>query len=388
MKISYIQFLPKKEEVENSEVKYLAKRLKGKNDAETLTNILEWEDRNLRFWDDRWLMPIIVPIIVFVPIFSLISLLFLSGPNILSVSIVSLLLCLVMVSFQSGKLLERVLIPLLFPFFISLFVIVMIALQMKIIPSRLLVFSIITSLSLGFSVSILLYLGKKYKRIKQNIPEFGIDDIFTLSLPLTKILQYKLAVCRDYAKLTMALLLNLYPNSELYFVEIPRHVAVAVRLDKTTYVLDQHLPILSLKKWVLFWRNRLKKRKLEPRLSLVKKNDDIKIVKTEKFKDHQLQREVNSILSKMILTEITNNLKRELVNRTSVRYSEFRLVLCKNFITLLENDEIVKYSLQRFVKRKIEDELCSRVQDIIDMNLQTRNNNLSLRVKLKGEKSE
>jgi len=386
MKEGHNSFLPKNKEVENPEVRSLAKRLKGRNDAETLTNILEWEDRNLKFWDDRWLMLPIVSVLII----SFVSLLLLLEANILSIFIMLLLLCLFLVSSRSGKLLEMVLIPLLLPFFISLFVVVMAALQMRIVPSHLLVFSVFTSLSLGGSLSVLYYLGKKYKIIKQSVPEFEIGDIFALSLPLTKILSYRLAVCRDYAKLTMALLLNLYPNGKLYFVEIPGHVAAAVKLDETIYVLDQHLPILSLKKWIQVWKNKLGKRKLEPQLLMVKKNDGIKIIKTEKFRDDRSQYEANSTLSKMILAEITNKLKREfLVKKMSVKnFEEFQLPVVKKFRMFLEDDEVIKYSLQRHVKMKIEDELCNRIQDMVDLDLQENNNGLILKVKLKGEESE
>lgn len=54
----------------------------------------------------------------------------------------------------------------------------------------------------------------RYGNIKRLVPEFRIGDTFTLSLPIEKILKYRLSVCRDYAKLTMALLLDLHPKSD------------------------------------------------------------------------------------------------------------------------------------------------------------------------------
>ena len=42
------------EEIENSEIKQLANRLKAVSDKETLTNVLEWQDRNIVFWFERY----------------------------------------------------------------------------------------------------------------------------------------------------------------------------------------------------------------------------------------------------------------------------------------------------------------------------------------------
>ena len=46
-------YCPTTREVANSAIKELAKRLNGESDRETLTNILEWEDANINFWDER-----------------------------------------------------------------------------------------------------------------------------------------------------------------------------------------------------------------------------------------------------------------------------------------------------------------------------------------------
>lgn len=48
------QFCPTVEDIENKELGKLAKRLKGDSDKETLTNILEWQDRNIIGWSNRW----------------------------------------------------------------------------------------------------------------------------------------------------------------------------------------------------------------------------------------------------------------------------------------------------------------------------------------------
>jgi hypothetical protein len=45
---------PTSDEIENNKVKSLANRLKAGSYKETLTNILEWQDRNIKFWIERW----------------------------------------------------------------------------------------------------------------------------------------------------------------------------------------------------------------------------------------------------------------------------------------------------------------------------------------------
>ena len=47
------QFLPNSDELENKDVTELLERLKGKSDKETLSNLLEWQERNLDYWNER-----------------------------------------------------------------------------------------------------------------------------------------------------------------------------------------------------------------------------------------------------------------------------------------------------------------------------------------------
>jgi predicted transglutaminase-like protease len=49
-----IGYHPTLKELKNKEVIHLSKRLKGESDKETLTNILEWQDKNIYFWTERW----------------------------------------------------------------------------------------------------------------------------------------------------------------------------------------------------------------------------------------------------------------------------------------------------------------------------------------------
>jgi len=51
--ISYNQFLPSKEDLECKEAKELSKKLIGDSFKGTLTNIVEWQERNIQYWHER-----------------------------------------------------------------------------------------------------------------------------------------------------------------------------------------------------------------------------------------------------------------------------------------------------------------------------------------------
>ena len=102
-----------------------------------------------------------------------------------------------------------------------------------------------------------MFFGEESVKEKTKFREVVIDT-FRPSLPVDKILKYRLAVCRDYAKLTASLLFRVYPNSELYFIfikipiiKIPEHVATGIKIKNKCYVLDQYLPILTKNDWLI-----------------------------------------------------------------------------------------------------------------------------------------
>ncbi|MFN3384248.1 MAG: transglutaminase-like domain-containing protein [Archaeoglobaceae archaeon] len=44
---------PRKEDINNEDIKNLAMRLKGRSDSETLNNVLEWQEKNIVYWSER-----------------------------------------------------------------------------------------------------------------------------------------------------------------------------------------------------------------------------------------------------------------------------------------------------------------------------------------------
>ncbi|MEM0202733.1 MAG: hypothetical protein QXO16_01485 [Archaeoglobaceae archaeon] len=52
---------------------------------------------------------------------------------------------------------------------------------------------------------------------------------------------------------------------------------------------------------------------------------------------------------------------------------------------LYEDDEVVRHSVERLLKRKVGDEFCGRMRDLMDLDLQIENGDLILVTRLKAE---
>jgi predicted transglutaminase-like protease len=306
--------VPALEDINNESVKRLAERLKGRSDKETLTNILEWQEKNILYWADRWHIPSLIAIFIFI-------------------------------------------VALIFGLIFGL-----------------------REIALGVVVGILAFvfafLKLKYRSIRASNPEFSLWDTFKPSLPVGKILGYRLAICRDYAKLTAALLLNLYPSSEIYLIAIPRHVAAGIKFNRKVYVLDQKLPVASLERWLSVWKEKRNKKKLKANVYRLIQNKELKAEKVGRvIMDKDFIPEVN-------LERLTNAVVAEMgVKQVSERSRPDLEIPLKNFAIYYEPDEIVEFSLIRAIKNKIESEFCGNLDKISKIEILQDKNDLILRVK-------
>ncbi|ANF22911.1 transglutaminase-like domain-containing protein [Thermococcus piezophilus] len=50
------EFCPTLGEIDNIKIQRLVNQLKGDSEKETLVNILEWEDKNIRYPTERWIV--------------------------------------------------------------------------------------------------------------------------------------------------------------------------------------------------------------------------------------------------------------------------------------------------------------------------------------------
>ena len=154
----FLGYCPTPKEIENKDLKKLASRLNGESYKETLSNILEWQERNIEFWSERW--PI-YPFLLFI----------------------------------------------MFSVFILLVVIPNIQIKWWLIAVS------ASSAVTVFSVLILLL-----KFIRKIPTKEGLKNTFLPSISINPLLKNRLGVCKDYAKLTACLLLNIYPSAEIYLL--------------------------------------------------------------------------------------------------------------------------------------------------------------------------
>ncbi|MEM3500577.1 MAG: transglutaminase-like domain-containing protein, partial [Candidatus Woesearchaeota archaeon] len=268
--LAYKQFIPTKKDLDCEKLKELTNQLKTKTFDETLVNIAEWQDRNIKYWDERG------GIINYILIVSITILSIIIG-NINNFAYFLLLLIpFLIIGKETLNIIFNIIIlgvSLLLPFVFLILTIPSIT-----ISSNFLILFIALSFILGAFISSILSIYFKYRNIKRFIPDFDMGDTFKLSLPVEKILKYRLSICRDYAKLTAALLLSIYPKNEVYFLLIPSHVAVGIKKDNNIFVIDQKLPILTFNSWKEKWKKRFNKKRLNIEIfKIYLKNKDIEI---------------------------------------------------------------------------------------------------------------
>lgn len=363
------QYLPTFDDIENEEANKIAQKLKGESNKNTLTNIVEWQEQNLQFWVDRHKMFILFYI------FLIVSLFLLPVSNIFK-----LLLGILLISFGLFDLMYPLLnITLLIAFIIVAFTFIFLMNFSE--ANAIFPFShlIILSMVFGGIITLLSYLIIKYRNIKSFQPEFKLEDTFKLSLSVDKIIKYRLAICRDYAKLTATLLLNLYNNSKIYSILIPQHVAIGIKFNGKIYVLDQRLPVLTLESWLSFWKEKLNKNKLEADIREI-------ICDKEKIKTKKVDtKRMSNVKDPKINTE---NLTEKVVNRLNIKgisdKNKFNLEIpLKNYALCFEKDGIVEFSLVKAIIIKVEKEFCGNINKISDIEVSQNKKDLILNVYFK-----
>jgi predicted transglutaminase-like protease len=347
------QFQPNIEDIQNDSIKDLANRLKADSIEKSLTNVLEWQDRNLSYWTDRASLFIILYILL------VISSLLLPLPNQIKFIISAII---VGFAFFDLIFIAKYLITIIIP--IILLFGVLFTLNLRDVGAT--IFTIIfLATTLGGILTLIIYLMTKYRNIKEINPNFKLEDTFKLSLPTKKIIDFRLAICRDYAKLTMGLLYNLYPKNKLYFLLIPSHVATAIKIKGKIYVLDQRLPIYTLENWLQLWQAKFKKKKLEAELLEFFIKD--KKTKTRKIKKIKINNNIKPIFNtKQINKNILNCF--DLINKNTTNEQKIEIPL--HYLAYCnEHDAIINCSIIRLLIKKINEEFCSNVKKINNIKI-------------------
>jgi len=221
----------------------------------------------------------------------------------------------------------------------------------------------------------------KYKSIKYYQPEFKLGDTFKLSLPVDRILKYRLAICRDYAKLTASLLLNIYSKSKIYFItfNFPGHSATAIEYKNKIYVLDQRLPVMTLEKWLMFWKEKLNKKKIKAETLEIIVDD--KKLKTKKIDCKKLD---FIKIPKVDIKDLENKLLNSLGISQTLRKSKADLgISFKNLAISYEKDEIIIFSIMKTIENKIKNEFCENLNKISRIELRQNKKDIVLKIWIK-----
>ena len=294
-------YCPTTKEIENSDVISLANRLKAGTYKETLANILEWQDRNITFWTERHPL----------------STIFLY--SFLSIFVAGALLVACLVSFNA------------------------VTIQTLVWTEAVWIAILMTDFALSFGM----IGGVIHSNRKIPVAE-NFDNIFASSMSINALLKNKLGVCRDYAKLTACILLNIYPNAEIYFATAPSHVATGIMIQNKLYMLDQRLPIATIDKW----------------------NDYRKMKKILKFEGHSIKVvDSNVFLSKTHTESMDEEARAKLADKVS-KWLDIKnhadnkasslstlTIRWRKGAIIYEDDELVNYSLLRLLKARFSSEL-------------------------------
>jgi len=384
--------VPTEEDIVNA--RQLAERLKGETYTETLNNILEWQERNITYWKERGYLDsllrlfimlglfftfiwISIPILIFIYLL----LVLLTIPSLISL-IVSFIVFLLLFWFlmkASVPTKLAYLILMSYPLY-EIIKAVILARQTPENVSMLLNLSIINWAIFGVSLFTICYLFIVYKPFARQETGLGgklrkiwelIILTFKLSLPVSKILEYRLGVCRDYARLTAALLVSLYPNSRIYFFTFMGHVAAGIKIGDKVYVLDQKLPILKPESWLIRWDKREAKV-----LELIRRDSKVLVKLVGKISRKQYVRITKDFreMFKELVKEVNKAIRE---GKNSVTFTLEKAALLFNI-----GDSIIKDSLLRKVELTLQREFVSKASKIGSIDIIKRNNDLLFRINL------
>jgi len=306
---------PTSDEIENNKVKSLANRLKAESYKETLTNILEWQDRNIVFWSERW------------PV----SILF-------NVTVIFFLVFLPVFLFYSQIL-----------------------------------WWIIAMASSAVTTFLILAIILKFVR---KIPmKDGLKNIFMQSISMDTFLENKLGVCRDYAKLTACLLSNIYPNAEICFANTRDHTATGIVIKNRLYMLDQHLPILTIDKW---------RARYDPHLKEIEQFMANGRPKKVDIKPYLSTTKTTSLDTKRIVVTMTKLLN--IKEQTDDKATSLEIPIpWKKGAILYEENEMVDYSLARRLETRISSELI-RINQITRIEISHQKDDLIFLIRFSQNK--
>jgi predicted transglutaminase-like protease len=311
-------YCPTAKEVENKDVKELADRLKARTEKETLTNVLEWQDRNMNFWIERH------------PIAEL-----------LKYFLVALLIGVLVI-----------------PCIITISRVLFVHIEAQMFCKSILIWLAAEVIGIIFCLGLI---RRTYYRWSRKVPlKEGLKNTLAGSISIKALFDNRLGVCRDYAKLTACLVLNNISAAKIYFLKAPHHVATGILIEKRVYILDQRLPVLTIDNWKDYRHMKTKTKVLgifNRKIMAKLEKTDLKWVDPTPFLS-ETRREID--VEKLVTMKVTGLFK---IDKPRDSKSGLRLTIpWKNGEILYEDDELVNYSLFRMLEAKISEEMVETSQ--------------------------
>ncbi|MFH1229343.1 MAG: transglutaminase-like domain-containing protein [Candidatus Aenigmatarchaeota archaeon] len=322
---------PTTKERGNESLKELARSLEGNSYKETLSNILEWQNRNIEFWTERH--PILTVLLGIYQIFAVVISIF---TIVFSISIFLLIMLNNQIMLWFINSAEN---------FLQLSVVAMVS-------------STITTFAI---MAFILHSNRKFSW-KEVLD--GIKNVISPSISMNFLLKNGLGICRDYAKLTACLLSNIYPNEKIYFAYAPGHVGTGISIKNKLYMLDQRLPILTIEKWSDY-RKPKKSDKIE--------RFDFTSNTLEKVDKKVFLRTKNK--SKIDIKKLAIKMEKILNIKRSQNGDKTAEIERKKGVVLYEDDELVNYSLARYIKMEASNKLVD-IDKVTGIEVKRHNNDL------------
>lgn len=364
------QSCPSIEDLNLKKVQNVSTSINGTNKLETVTNILEWQSQNIRYWFER------ADLCGYLSILSIIGfVIVLYWTSICSIKYLLILALFGIILIYINVL---YLVPLITIFLLGTFLIFGYILKWN----NPIYYLIIGSILGGFFIN-LIVTSAKYKHYIKKYSKWNSSELlavlirtFNINISVDIILKYRWAICRDYAKLSSVLLLN-GGFKEVYQLTIPQHVVSAVYIDNKLYVLDQKLPLMRVDTWLEKFKKKSancykitcenSKVLFEP-VGIVSKNICLK------------NSENDIINEEKIVFDLKKSLKIEFNGEKSgkiLEINDFPKNLAKYY------DKNTHLSIIRLMRNRIDSELGMNIENITNIDLELDNDDINLKIYLK-----
>lgn len=338
--------------------------LKGRNDGQTITNILDWQEQNIDYWFERSESYIVVYLAVIATLF----LVYMLGVNLTPATfgIFTFLITIYLIFLVRGS--NTVFLALILVLY-SAEILYVLMTYGKNLPAFYIGFGFFIGVILSILFEkLLIYRHFKNKKSSSSRITYIIEMLkltFEIKLPIRKLLDYKSAICRDYAILGSTLLIN--SKIEPYYVVIPLHAAAAVKISDEFYVIDQRLPIRQLDKW-LYSNNENICRIYKASFKEKSEKADIEFVQKYNIKDSKKPCPVN--IEK--LGNDVNDYFDLSKNDNGDRYINLSIGNKTPFFY----DALTHLSIVRMIITVIEKQFCNNISKISHVEIKEKNQNL------------